>query len=241
MKTKELIPFERELRAELTEQGTDFVYFVDISQLPDTQNKQYPVAILIGIVLSSNYIQKVLETPDYVQKMVLNNRIHDDEFYKKEVKADRIADSIAGYLIKRGYAAYSQSEKNILSTGYYNEKTKSTPLPHKTVAGLAGLGWIGKHNLLVTPQFGSAICMCTILTNAPLTTVLNPPLDSRCGDCSTCSDICPMNAIKGKPWSASSPRDERVDIYKCNTCLKCLVLCPWTLRYVKRMKKQSVG
>ncbi|MBR0308972.1 MAG: epoxyqueuosine reductase, partial [Mogibacterium sp.] len=43
-------------------------------------------------------------------------------------------------------------------------------LPHKTVATRAGLGWIGKNNLLVTPEYGSAIRISSLLTDAPLET-----------------------------------------------------------------------
>ncbi len=220
------------LQKELKRKGADFVCFVDVSQLSVEQNKGYPNAVLIGIILSSNYIRKISETTDYVEKIKNNNQINKDEFHQKEIKADRMADYIAQYLISKGYSAYSQSENNILATGFYNEKTKSTSLPHKTIAGLAGLGWIGKHNLLVNPEFGSAFCMCTVLTDAPLETVLYSPLKSQCGNCCICKDICKVEAIKGNAWDIHTARDEIVDADKCNTCLKCLVFCTWTQKYI---------
>lgn len=225
---------EDELKNELISQGADFVHFVDISGLFYQQNKGYPNAILIGMILSSDFIQKISNTPDYVQEMIRNDQITDDEFYIKEAKTDKLADFISSYLTSKGYSAYSQSENNINSTGFYDLKTKSTPLPHKTIAGLAGLGWIGKHNLLVTTKFGSAISMCTVLTDAPLITVLFIPSISQCGDCNICENICLVKAIKGNSWEIGISRDELVDIYRCNTCLKCLALCPWTQRYMKR-------
>lgn len=225
---------EIEIKSELKAQGSDFVNFVDISLLSNKQNKGYPNAILIGIILSQDYIKKVTNTPDYVQNMIQNNQINDDEFHQKETNADRLADYIVDYLTSKGYSAYSQSENNIYSTGYYNEKTKCTPLPHKTIAALAGLGWIGKHNLLVTPEYGSAICMCTVLTDAPVKTVSHSIAKPLCGDCSICKDICSVKAIKGNTWSISTGRDELVDVHKCNTCLKCLVFCPWTQAYLKK-------
>lgn len=84
--------------------------------------------------------------------MISNNLVTKDEFYLEEIKVDRTADYIADFLTTKGYSAYSQSEDNINATGFYDKKTKSSPLPHKTIAGLAGLGWIGKHNLMVTPE-----------------------------------------------------------------------------------------
>ncbi|MFA8435366.1 MAG: hypothetical protein ACEPOZ_12680 [Marinifilaceae bacterium] len=222
-----------ELQGELIRQGADLVRFVDVSQLSDKQNQGYPNAILIGILLSPAYLREVTETVEYVEEMIRNNRVEEDEFHLKEAKTDQLADSTADFLVSKGYSAYSQSENNILSTGFFDENTKSTPLPHKTIAGLAGLGWIGKHNLLVTTKFGSAISMCTVLTDAPLKTVLHSPSQSLCGDCHICETICPVEAIKGKHWDTGISRDEIVDVYQCKTCLKCLALCPWTQKYIR--------
>jgi epoxyqueuosine reductase QueG len=98
---------------------------------------------------------------------------------------------------------------------------------------MAGPGWIGRHNLLVTYEFGSAICMCTILSDVPLKTVLKSPLNSECGNCTICQTVCTVNAIKGSIWKTDTPRDKMVDVYKCTSCLKCLVFCPFTQLYIK--------
>ncbi len=226
--------FESDLETELNSQGADFVSFVDVSQLPAEQNRQYPNAILIGVALSPSYIYKITSTPSYAKEMKRHNLTSEDEFHIKESNADRIADSIADYITAKGYSAYSQSESSLLSAGFYDEKTKSTPLPHKTIARLAGIGWIGKHSLLVTPEFGSAICISTILTNAPLKPTLPTPITSSCGNCTACKDICEVAAIEGKAWNIRISRDELVNVFKCNTCLKCLAHCPWTQMYMKR-------
>ena len=215
---------EAELEYELQSRGADFVYFTDISHLPDKQNRNYPRAILFGIALSTEYIQLICGV----------NQIGEDEFHVTEARTDQLADSISGYLSIKGYSAHSQSENNLFSSGCYNESTKSSALPHKTIAGLAGLGWIGKHNLLVNPEFGSAISMCTVLTDAPLKTVLHTPVSPECGDCTICQDICPVNAIKGIPWKMGALRDELLDVFRCTSCLKCLALCPWTQKYAEQ-------
>ncbi len=228
---------QEELKNELNNRGADIVRFIDISELSDNQNKGYPNAILLGITLSSDFIQNITNIPDYLQEMIRNNQNYEHEFHIKEVETDKLADFIADYLTSKGYSAYSQSENSIYTSGFYNEITKSTPLPHKTIAGLAGLGWIGKHNLLVTRKFGSAISMCTVLTDAPLETVLYSPPISQCGDCNVCEEICSVKAIKGKPWKVEISRDEIVDVHGCTPCLKCLVLCPWTQKYMRKHMK----
>jgi hypothetical protein len=68
------------IRTKLNSKGVDFVKFVDISQLSEKQNKGYPRAILIGILLSPNYLLKVSNTPDYVEKMKRDNLMREDEF-----------------------------------------------------------------------------------------------------------------------------------------------------------------
>ncbi|MCF7918460.1 MAG: 4Fe-4S dicluster domain-containing protein [Candidatus Cloacimonetes bacterium] len=228
-----IVFLEDELSSELKRLGADFVYFVNISQLSEIENKGFPAAVLLGIILTPEFIRKVTDNPDFVKQMVQNNRFDEDEFGTIEAEADRLADHLAGYLIRKGYSTYSQSENNINATGYYDQKNFLTPLPHKTIAGLAGLGWIGKHNLLVNPEFGSAFCMCTVLTNAPLKTVLFSPQESQCGDCEICKDICPVAAIKGNSWYFDTHRDDLVNVHKCITCLRCMALCPWTQAYME--------
>jgi epoxyqueuosine reductase len=225
---------DSELVAELKSLGIEFYHFVDISQLPNEQNKHYPNAILFGITLSPGYLQKIISNPDYVQDIILNNQTHEDEFDIKEALVNNLADHIADWLKTKGYSAYSQSENNIAITGFYDQKNQCTPLPHKTIARLAGMGWIGKHNLLITPEYGSAISICSVLTDAPLKTVLHTPANSSCRNCSICKEACDTEAIKGNTWDPNTSRDCLVDISKCTTCMKCLVFCPWTIAYMKR-------
>lgn len=228
---------ENEIQAELKNKGAGFIHFVNISNLSSLQNKGFPNAILIGIVLSPGYIQKIIETPDYVKNMVREKQTDRDEFHITEAKTDRLADELAAYLREKGFAAYSQSEDNIYLTGFYDTKNHITPLPHKTIAGMAGLGWIGKHNLFVHEEYGSAFSMCTVLTDAPLPVISKHPKKPQCDGCSICTSICTENAIKGVLWDIEIPRDKIVDVHLCTTCLKCLAFCPWTINYVNKNLK----
>jgi epoxyqueuosine reductase QueG len=215
---------ELEFASILKSHGADFVSFTDISKLSEEQNRGFPYAIIFGIVLS----------PSYIRKLGTRKLISEDEFHATESKTDQLADYMADLIARKGYSAYSQSEYNLTSTGSYREEIKTTPLPHKTIAGLAGLGWIGKHNLLVNSEYGSAISLCSVLTDAPLKTVLHRPASSQCGDCTICRDICQVQAISGTSWNPDVPRDEIVNVYSCNSCLMCLALCPWTQEYANR-------
>lgn len=222
------------IKTHLKNQGADFIHFVDISGLPKEQNKGFSNAILFGIVLSPKYLNRVSNSTGYVEKMKQSGQIENDEFHLTELKTDRIADDLEKYLQKNGFPAYSQSEANIEATGFYDKQNQTTPLPHKTIALMAGLGWIGKHNLLVTKEFGSAISMCTVLTDAPLKTFLKTPINSLCGDCNICVETCLPKALKGNSWEKEKSRDNLLIIKCCCTCFECLVHCPWTLNYTKR-------
>ncbi len=222
------------IEAKLYRYGASFVYFVDISGLPQEQTRNFPTAILLGISLSKVFIGKVTDDPDYVEKLKISKDFESDEFNQKEMKADRLADKIENYLTNKGFSAVSQSENNNIKTGVYCEDTKTSLLPHKTIALIAGLGWIGKNNLLITEDYGCAFCMCSILTDAPLLSSQNTYKHTICSDCRICKVVCPTNAIKGTLWNPAISRDDMVDVKNCKTCLKCMMFCPWTQNYLNR-------
>lgn len=129
-----------------------------------------------------------------------------------------------------------------------DENTRRTELPHKTVATRAGIGWIGKSALLVTEEYGSAIRLTSILTNATLE-VGRPVNISRCGDCQICKNACPAGAISGVAWEVNKDRDEFYNAFDCrrtarersgkvgideSLCGLCILECPWTQQYLKK-------
>lgn len=225
---------EEEIIRILTEEEVGFIRFTDITELPSEQNRGLPRAVSFGIPLTQAYVQKVKETPDYVETIIAQNQVGEDEFSLKELKAGGLADRIAELLTSEGYRAYSLSDNNVIATHAWDADNLRTLLPQKTVAVLAGAGWIGKNNLLITPAYGPAFTLGTVLTDAPLATVDTQPMECRCGACRICTDICPTGAIYGKAWEKYIPREERIDVHRCTTCLKCLVHCPYTGKYLKR-------
>lgn len=216
-----------EIERELKKAGATFVRFLDVSKLADKQNRGLPNALLIGIAIDPEYIKKVLDNPDY-------KPTHEDEYVQTEDRAGEMADGIARFLNGKGYKAISQSDAGLLAEGVFHFETKESVLPHKTVALLSGLGWIGKNNLFITPEYGAAQCLGSVLTDAPLEMMYQEPLLPKCGHCSTCVDICEKKVLKGKVWSPVVSRDEIVDVYGCSVCLKCLAHCPWTQKFVRK-------
>jgi len=99
---------------------------------------------------------------------------------------------------------------------------------HKKVGRLAGLGWIGRNNLLVNPLLGSRHRLVTVLTDMPLEP--DQILDRDCGECTACLETCPAEAIKENQedfdhWACFDKlkefrRQGVVGQYICGVCVK---------------------
>ena len=119
-------------------------------------------------------------------------------------------------------------------------------LPHgipKMAARLAGLGWIGKNSMLVTPECGPRVIWEAVLTDAPLAAAWDRPLERRCGRCHRCIDICPVGAYREVPFREEDDLDMRFDATKCGEhraaqgggtvtekaggCGLCVQICPY--------------
>lgn len=110
-------------------------------------------------------------------------------------------------------------------------------ISHKLAAHLAGLGWIGKSCLLVTPDYGPRVRFTTILTDAPLKT--GSSISDKCYDCRECVTICPAKAFTGASFNPSEPREVRYNAHLCldynlkrkeklgdDLCGLCVYVCP---------------
>jgi len=77
----------------------------------------------------------------------------------------------------------------------YRSKNKScyVSLVEKPIAQRAGIGWYGKHGIIITEKFGSWVVLGEIITELELET--DKPLQRDCGNCSICIDLCPTKAI----------------------------------------------
>ncbi|HLV78233.1 MAG TPA: tRNA epoxyqueuosine(34) reductase QueG [Marinobacter sp.] len=82
-------------------------------------------------------------------------------------------------------------------SGYdYRAFVDSAPVLERGLAQRAGLGWIGKNNMLIHPRAGSYFFLGEIFTSAPLP--VDPAFDSQhCGSCSACLTECPTDAFVG--------------------------------------------
>lgn len=116
----------------------------------------------------------------------------------------------------------------------------SAPILERPLAEKAGLGWTGKHSLIINKEAGSWFFLGELLVNIPLPTTVVP--DNECGKCVSCIKICPTGAIvepyvvdarkcisyltielkEAIPVEYRAPMGNR--IYGCDDCQ---LICPW--------------
>ncbi|CAN5410954.1 tRNA epoxyqueuosine(34) reductase QueG [soil metagenome] len=85
----------------------------------------------------------------------------------------------------------------------YRVFTDSAPVMEVALAQKAGLGWRGKHTLLLNREAGSMFFLGEMYTDLPLP--VDTAVDDHCGQCRTCIDVCPTQAILG-PYQLDARR-----------------------------------
>lgn len=122
----------------------------------------------------------------------------------QQVLGDREKAYVSRYAVGRDYHKLIRKRLTHLAKridealdGYdYRAFTDSAPVMEKALAQRAGLGWIGKNTLVLTPKAGSWFFLGEIFTSAPLPET--PSFEkNHCGSCSACLEICPTNAFVG--------------------------------------------
>ncbi len=124
--------------------------------------------------------------------------------------------------------------------------TDSAPVPEVALAARSGLGWRGRHSLLLRRDAGSMFFLGEIFTDLELPA--DAPIESHCGSCTRCIDMCPTRAIVAPyvvdarrcisyltieldgpiPEELRAPMGNR--IYGCDDCQ---LVCPWN-RFARR-------
>ena len=114
----------------------------------------------------------------------------------------------------------------------------SAPIFEKRYAVEAGLGWIGRQSLLITPEFGSFVLLGEIVMTAECDHYDTPREGVGCGECRRCVEACPNGAIKERHIDTSrciscATIECRTDAKSCDThgwifgCDECQSVCPY--------------
>jgi epoxyqueuosine reductase len=105
---------------------------------------------------------------------------------------DRGALHVASHIQELGYRALPIAASQIVD--WENQRGH---VSHKKIGQMAGLGWIGRNNLLVNGECGSRFRLVTVLTDMPLEP--GSPAAFGCGTCRACVAPCPAGAIMERP------------------------------------------
>lgn len=140
-------------------------------------------------------------------------------------------------LIKRMEQALPQA----LLSGSQRPFVDSAPIMERPLAAKAGLGWVGKHTLLLNSEAGSWFFLGEILTYLPLP-VDHSEQSNRCGDCAACLKVCPTDAFP-TPYTLDArrcisyltienqgpiPEEFREPMgNRVFGCDDCQAICPW--------------
>lgn len=97
--------------------------------------------------------------------------------------------------IKRMLTELAERLKAEHPTLRFRAFTDSAPVAEKSLAVRAGLGWIGRNSLVVTPQYGSMILLGELIIDQEVDSYDSPTESVGCGKCRRCLDACPNSAI----------------------------------------------
>jgi epoxyqueuosine reductase len=143
-------------------------------------------------------------------------------------------------VLRNRLAQLAERVKGEIGEYGYRVFTDSAPVMELPLAAKAGLGWRGKHTLLLSREAGSTFFIGEILVDLPLP--VDGPTSGHCGSCSNCIAACPTGAILGPgrldarrcisyltiELKGSIPLELRPlignRIYGCDDCQ---LVCPW--------------
>ena len=224
----------KEIKENLLYKGAAIVGFANLSEFPAEIRNSYRYGISIAVELNPKSVVNIGKG---------SNLEYYEDYKRANTLLNQLAENCAELLKTKGFDALAKTQNVVIT----DENTKRTKLPHKTVATKAGIGWIGKCALLITEQYGSAIRITSVLTNAKLDVGI-PITESKCGKCEDCKKICPAGAVSGKQWHAGMDRDDFFKAMDCNdkihergkligrtevTCGLCILVCPRTQQHLK--------
>ncbi|MDO9210723.1 MAG: hypothetical protein Q7V48_08235 [Deltaproteobacteria bacterium] len=179
-----------ELKKFALQEGASLFGVAKILDLPEQHCSLFPKtregldrAISIAFHLSDRVLEDIVDGP---------TKLYFFHYQRANLLLDELGLKIMNFIQSRGWAALPIPASQIVDW-----ENQHAHVSHKHVAVQAGLGWIGRNNLLVSSQFGSRQRLITVLTNMPLET--DEPLPWGCGECRACLSSCPSQSIKEKP------------------------------------------
>ncbi len=226
----------RQIQAQALSNGIDHFGIAELKQAYHSILDQggecvagFPYSISLGISLLDTIVDLLPKRQEMSVK--ISYRYHAYDIINQRL--DLSASYVSSYLGHLGYRSFP-----IPASKSVDDERLCGTFSHKLAAHLAGLGWIGKSCLLITPDHGPRVRWVTVLTDAPVEPT-GSPIHEQCGDCTECVDICPLKAFTGRPFREDEPREARYNAHACAryfrsmekdqqiaVCGLCLYACP---------------
>ena len=176
--------------------------------------EKFDFAVSIGVQLSEGVLTEIKGAP---------TRLYFHHYKTANAFLDQAAFTISHYIQKKGFQAIAIPASQIVDW-----QKQTAHLSHKRIGILAGLGWIGRNNLLVNKRLGSQFRLSTILTTMPLK--IDTPSKGDCGECRLCITVCPSGSVKERPGDFDHlqcleklkefQKQRLVDQFICGVCVK---------------------
>ena len=174
------------LEALAREQGARVFGVADLvalrARMPDL-TVRVPGNFIRGVVMGVRLQQAVLEAIDQEP-----TPLYCHHYRQVNYQLDTLALRVADELQADGWSAVAVPASQIIQ-----REPMQGHVSHKLLAWAAGVGHIGRNNLLVHPAFGAQVRYVSVLTDCPLEPGQPRPAD--CGACRACIDRCPAGAI----------------------------------------------
>ena len=199
--------------------GADLFGTADVSSLKDgfavsaKVAKDLHTAISLGVRVSSGVLSEIENQP---------TKLYFHHYRVVNMFLDQLALRLSNFIQNSGSQALPIPASIIVDW-----QKQTAHLSHKHIGYLAGMGWIGRNNLLVNRRLGSQFRLVTVLTDMPLK--YDKPAKEDCGKCRACVVICPVKAIKEKKEDFDHlgcfellkdfQRQKIVDQYICGICV----------------------
>ena len=209
--------------------------------------------LAMGYDSSLGYMRNYLDRRFDVAKLVEGARTvvvcavaYDGEIVSKSSDTAALHPKIASYACRRDYHKVIrkrlQAVLKQLQAHYPQLQGRafvdSAPLVEKQLAVDAGLGWIGRQSLLVTPQYGSYVLLGELVLTEEVDVYDTPMQTVGCGECRRCVEACPTGAIVDDMvintarciscHTVEATPSDAVDlhgwVFGCDECQRC---CPY--------------
>ena len=175
---------------------------------------RFPRAVVLGKKLVDGVLEEIEDRPTH---------LYFHHYRQVNAFLDRGALLAAAKIEAMGFEALPIAASQIIDW-----KNQRAHVSHKALGRLAGLGWVGRNNLLVNPELGSRHRLVSVLTDMPL--AADGPAGGSCGECRACVAVCPAGAISERPEDFDHRRCyEKLDEFRrshivsqhiCGVCVK---------------------